>query len=105
MTPHTQPAPHTAVPWESDGLNIHESASSHRVLATTCGDLIETKKEESDANAAFIVRAVNSHADLLAACQAFAALDVPAIKAGLIKPEVYLALQQHARAAIARATA
>lgn len=59
---------HTPGPWHSPGLSeIHDE--QHRVIAE-CGTDDEIPGDECQANADFIVRAVNLHAELLAALEA-----------------------------------
>jgi hypothetical protein len=61
---------HTPTPWHSPGLlEIHDE--QHRVIADCVGDE-EVSPDECAANADFIVRAVNSHAELLTALEAAA---------------------------------
>lgn len=58
---------HTPTPWRVDGADI-VSPSECAVVATVqwCG---EGRDGESEANAAHIVRCVNAHDELVAACQ------------------------------------
>lgn len=61
---------HTPIPWLIDGSNSNEfivSADGGRV-ASCCVN--GRYWREAEANAEFIVRAVNSHAALVAACEA-----------------------------------
>ncbi len=63
---------HTPVPWHlgTDG-NVYSGTTGGRLIATVDhnanGDDVPSSKPD---NADLIVRAVNSHADLLAACEA-----------------------------------
>jgi len=101
METKTKPM-HTETPWEitremnehSEGLAIESDTT---VVATLCGGL---PKYEVQANAEFIVRAVNSHEALLSALRALTAI-VNGGNPGKIKTQGYL---DKARAAIAQAT-
>ncbi len=72
-------AKHTAVPWQvAPGKYFGDGDRACDVLApdlseyASAGDLVVVANYLTPANAALIVKAVNAHADLLAACEAFA---------------------------------
>jgi hypothetical protein len=63
-------AEHTPTPWEL--IDERQIYAGEKLLAevTDTAEGLEGSCAEADANAAFIVRAVNCHAELLSACAA-----------------------------------
>lgn len=59
---------HTPCPWETDGVEISGPRGEH--IGSALDGLVGL--DECAANAAFIVRAVNCHADLVAALRSIA---------------------------------
>lgn len=96
-------AKHTPTPWhaghDEDGHLVFNSDLSAVVAGT---DTDEGNYETEHANAEFIVRAVNSHADLLAACELVIRQHDEV--GGTDNDTIYLAGLIAARAAIAKAT-
>lgn len=66
-------AKHTALPWEVSNWRIcaMNVPNGCKVICDTANNKA-TRTEENAANAAFIVRAVNAHYEMVAACQAIA---------------------------------
>jgi len=101
---------HTPLPWVVDKFDLTKFDTRFFQILTTDGDLIaclgdaETGKEL--ANADLIVRAVNSHYDLLEALQAFLEMPVPCV-GQVMRMQTHNDIQAHrsvAHAAIAKAT-
>lgn len=71
----TERATHTPLPWvwDADDFGIYQRAADGSCGPQIARIVTETDESETDAvnraDAALIVRAVNAHADLLAACE------------------------------------
>lgn len=64
------PPAHTPLPWKADHLMITAGREMLAQLGIS-NNFQPPRPYECEANAAFIVRACNSHYDLLAACEEF----------------------------------
>ena len=66
---------HTPTPWHhNEDLSLHETQLIYGpdgYLVADCGRIQRRTKEETSQNAAFIVRAVNAHDDLVDALESF----------------------------------
>ena len=91
----TQQAQHTPGPWRYTDGGIIDNAPPRGHAGVEIADVLGADthdrrgpvlKQEARANAAFIVRACNSHDDLLAACK-FALDSIASRKRGLLKPD------------------
>lgn len=104
------PLPWKSTAWERGGEQVHDECAIHDANGEWVGDTVIDHDSSTatsatpHANAAFIVNAVNSHDDLLAACKAI--LCAPSIGSngpGSITLEVQTYRLNQLRAAIAKA--
>jgi hypothetical protein len=93
-------AKHTPTPWKATHIGEGEYRKEIVIDVATCGQIAEVLDAgNGQANAAYIVRAVNSHADLL---EALKAVEVDCMDRG--DSLLWTALGGKIRAAIAKAT-
>lgn len=71
---------HSALPWRQHCFLVTSKHGDH-VTHTGMGNLPPSRSTESEANAAFIVRAANNHYALIGALQACAAIFVKGLEA------------------------
>ncbi len=92
---------HTPGPWRQNDLNPYEVDATGRRIADTRDRGCVCHTQEERANAEFIVRACNSHTDLLVACNSIARMCRAELK--LCDAAKLAAIYQTATAAIAKA--
>jgi hypothetical protein len=65
------PTPHTPLPWAFIDGTITTADEVFKIADPYCMPTVDTAPGEMEANADFIVRACNSHYELLTACEEF----------------------------------
>ncbi len=87
---------HTPLPWMADGGEVRAESGNGRTVA-----LLYSITNEDEANAALIVRAVNSHDDLVSALE----IMIRAFNVSDVDPIVAFTSIERARAALKKAGA